>query len=214
MNKIFFILIAFVSLLFSSCEKDNIWGEGLAEYEHVYYVGFQKSIKFDYFVTCEIAANGSTRWREGSSTTNGTWIALNENNVVSVPFQFHSERVRSYDAVSKFWVVASGLTANDYSLSLEDGSLLSLDGSGVCTLTWKQAVKGLQKVRVTRKTAATGTLKFYCLDPSKPVNNNDVSTLVNNKTAEYEVDGLSHDVSFDATKEFVVTNSKMQVVFN
>ncbi|MDR1764201.1 MAG: hypothetical protein LBR64_09690 [Dysgonamonadaceae bacterium] len=215
MKKIIYgLLTAIILTSVSSCEKDNIWGDGLPEYEHVYYVGFYKSIKFDYYVTFEIAANGATQWREGSSTTNGTWEALDENNAVNVPLEFHSERVRSYDAVSKLWVSSATLVAGtDYSLSLEDGSSLTSESAGVYSLTWKQAKKGIQKVKVKRLTANTGDIKFYTLDPSKPVNSNDLTTLVNNKTSEYEIDALSADFAVNATAGYAVTNSKMLVSF-
>jgi len=215
MKNIFYSLLAVMLLLgFSSCEKDNIWGDGLPEYEHVYYVGFLKTQKFEYYVNFEIAADGTTRWREGSQQTNGTWENLSDVNFVGVPLEFHSERVRSYDAVCKLWVTATSLAEGaDYSLSLEDGSALQSEGSGVYLITWKQAKKGVQKVKVTRKSAKTGEIKFYTLDPSKPANPNDLATLVNNKTSEYEIDGFSDDVVVNATAGYVVTDSHMTVSF-
>ncbi|MDR0745558.1 MAG: hypothetical protein LBF17_03580 [Mediterranea sp.] len=214
MKNIGYILSAICLLLTAGCEKDNVWGDGDPKYEHVYYVGFYKSILFSYYVTYEIAADGSTQWREGSSTSNGTWAALEERNVVGIPFEFHSERVRTYDVVTKFWITTGdGLVAGtDYDLSLGDGATLTSEGNGVYSFVWPQAVKGVKKVNVTRKSAATGTLKFYTLDPGKQVNTNDLTTLVNNKTSEYEVDGLSHDLAFNAST-FAITDSKMRVSF-
>jgi len=215
MRKIVSVFAALCLFFTTGCEKDNIWGDGDPAYEHVYYVGFYKSIKFDYYVTFEIAADGATQWREGSTASNGTWQALDDRNVVGVPFEFHSERVRSYDAVSKFWIVATGLTAGtDYAVALEDGTTLTPD-NGVYTITWKQAVKGVQKVRITRKTAAAGNLKLYTLDPASIVNPDDLSTTVNNKTAEYEVRGLSFDCIFSKTDYTVpnVSDSRLTVNF-
>jgi hypothetical protein len=212
MKNICYILSTVSLLLLASCEKDNLWTDGDPKYEHVYYVGFYKSILFSYYVTYEVAADGSTQWREGSSTSNGTWAALEEKNAVSIPFEFHSERVRTYDVITRFWIAESGLTATDYGLSLEDGATLTSEGNGVYSFVWPQAIKGVKKVKITRKSAATGTLKFYTLDPAKPVNTNDLTTLVNNKTSEYEVDGLSQDLAFNSTT-FAVTDSKMRVNF-
>jgi len=187
MKKIFYILAVMGLFMTTGCEKDNIWGEGDPAYEHIYYIGFYKSIKFDYYVTFEIAANGAAQWREGSTTSNGTWQATEPANVAGVPFEFHSERVRTYDAVSKFWVVANGLSTGDYTLTLEDGTALSPDGSGVYSITWPQAKKGVKKVLVTRRTAAVGDLKFYTLNPASILNTNDIPTTVNNITNDCEV---------------------------
>ncbi|MDR3339189.1 MAG: hypothetical protein LBT25_03670 [Candidatus Symbiothrix sp.] len=216
MKKIFYILAVMGLFMTTSCEKDNIWGEGDPAYEHIYYVGFYKSIKFDYYVTFEIAANGASQWREGSTTANGTWQATEPANVAGVPFEFHSERVRTYDAVSKFWVVANGLSVGgDYTLTLEDGTALSPDGSGVYSIIWTQAKKGVKKVLVTRKSAAVGDLKFYTLNPASILNTNDLPTTVNNKTDDCEVRGLSHDIIFDKSDYTKpnITNSTVTVYF-
>lgn len=198
MKKILFICITVFLFGLNSCEKDNKWGDGLPEMEHVYYIGFNKTnINTDY-LTYEVAANGDTRWKYGSNATNGTFTPTEAKWEISVPFQFHSERVRSYNAVTNFWITSNGATnlvaGTDYSVSTEDGTAITPDAQGVYSITWPQTKKGIQNVKIKRLTAADGSLRVYVLDPAKGAPNaSDLTTTVNNKTNEYEIRGLSFD---------------------
>jgi hypothetical protein len=176
-NRIY-MLAAVATLLSAGCEdKINTWGDGDPALEHVYYVGFYKatifSAKFDY----PLNAQGDT---------------------ATIPFQFHSERVRSYNVTTYFWVTNDGTSAltagTDYTVLGDNGAALSLSPSGAYSLTWPQAVKGKQMVKIVRKTEATGVLKVNTLDPANgtPTGTN-IATTVNNTTTEYEVRGLTHD---------------------
>jgi hypothetical protein len=201
MKKIIFIFIALMLFGITGCEKDNIWGDGLPENEHVYYVSFYKSNAdniHNNYLTYEIkVADGTTRWKYGTNATSGTWTPTNELNVVSVPFEFHSERVRSYDAVSYFWITESDLAVNtNYMVTLENGTALTPNASGAYSLTWPQAKKGVQRVLIHRvaESDATGNLKLNILNPALgDPNPQDLETLVNNKASEYEIRGTSSD---------------------
>jgi len=198
MKKILFICITGLLFFMSSCEKDNTWGDGLPEMEHVYYIGFYKTNVNTDYLTYEVAANGDTQWKYGSSATNGTFTATDAKWEIAVPFQFHSERVRSYDSVIYFWVTnnsESNLAAGtDYSVIDENGSVITPDAQGAYSLTWAQTKKGVQNIKFKRLTSATGSLKVNVLDPAKGAPNaNDLTTTVNNHTNDYEVRGFTFD---------------------
>jgi hypothetical protein len=179
----------------ASCEKDNIWGDGLPEMEHVYYIGFYKTNVNTDALNYEIAADGSARWRINT----GTWMNTGEVNVTSpIPFQFHSERVRSYDAVNYFWVTNNStpaLTAGtDYSVVNESGDVIAPDAQGRYSIIWPQAKKEIRNIKIKRLSSAKGSLKINVLDPSKGTPNaSDISTTVNNHTNDYEVRGFTFD---------------------
>jgi hypothetical protein len=179
----------------TGCEKDNIWGDGLPEMEHVYYIGFYKTNVNTDALNYEVAADGSSRWRINT----GTWTNTDEANVTSpVPLQFHSERVRSYDAVNYFWVTNNGtstLTAGtDYSVVNESGAAIAPDAQGGYPITWPQAKKGIQNIKIKRLSSANGSLRVNVLDPSKGTPNaSDISTTVNNHANDYEVRGFTFD---------------------
>ena len=137
MKKIVFICATmFLLLCTSACEKVNEWGDGLPEMEHVYYIGFYKSNVNTDALNYEIAADGSARWRINT----GTWNNTGETNITSpVPLQFHSERVRSYNAVTYFWITnvgASNLKAGtDFSVTNENGAAITPDAQGAYSIT-------------------------------------------------------------------------------
>ena len=201
MKKILFIVAMAIGLLSTGCEIHETWDDGLPEMEHVYYVGFYKSnINTDY-LSYEVAKSGAARWRFGASLTAGTWQSTDEQWVATVPFQLHSERVRSYDAVTNFWIANDGesaLTAgSDYTVSLENGTALTPNANGIYSLTWPQTKKGIQNVKIKRSASSpNGVLKVYVLDPAKGTpQQSDISTTVNNKATEYEIRGFSFDYS-------------------
>lgn len=140
MKKILFILIAIAaSYTFTSCSDDE-WGNGDPAMEHIYYVGFQ----------------------DWGKLKNDVVFNLKEGESVAIPIQFHSERVRSYDVVTYYYVNSAGLTyGTDYQVTDEAGHLLQPDANGAFTLNWPKAVKGIQKVYVK------GLNAKYIYDESK-----------------------------------------------
>jgi hypothetical protein len=182
-------------LYISSC-KDDAWTSD-PDLEHIYYVGFFKAGVFSDALNYEIATNGTARWRVNSTA----WIVTGTDGVSSnIPFEFHSERVRSYDVTTFFWVSNSGtsglVAGTDYVVLSESGATLD-PTDGKYSLTWQQAKKGTQIVRIKRLTSATGTLKINTLDPANgtPKTTEDAyrESTLNNKSGEYEVRGLTHD---------------------
>jgi len=193
MNKILLICATmFLLICTTSCKTIDEWGDGLPEMEHVYYIGFYKSNVNTDNLNYEIASSGSARWRINT----GTWNNTNEAFISSpIPLQLHSERIRSYDAVTYFWVTNNGtssLTAGtDYSVLTESGIVIAPDAQGRYSLTWPQTKKGVQNVKIKRLTSKAGELKVNTLPAA--ANASDISTTVNNHANEYEIRGLSFD---------------------
>lgn len=140
MKKILFIVMAIAaSCTFTSCSDDE-WGNGDPAMEHIYYVGFE----------------------DWGKLKNDVVFNLKEGESVAIPIQFHSERVRSYDVVTYYYVSSSGLTyGTDYQVTDEAGHLLQPDDKGAFLLSWPKAVKGIQKVYVK------GLKSKYVYDESK-----------------------------------------------
>lgn len=196
MRKILFVCATlFLLLCATSCEKYNDWPDGRPEMENVYYIGFYKSNVNTDALNYEIAADGSARWRINT----GTWTNTGENNITSmIPLELHSERVRSYDAVTYFWVINDGtstLTAGtDYRVLTESGAAVTSDSQGAYSVTWPQTKKGVQNIKIQRLTSKKGTLKVNVLNPASGAPNaSDISTTVNNHTNDYEIRGLTFD---------------------
>ena len=196
MKKILFICATMFLLIgMTSCEKDNIWGDGLEEMEHVYYIGFFKTNINTDALTYEIAADGTARWRYASTA----WQNTGEVNITSpIPFQLSSERIRPYDAVNLFWITNNGsslVAGKDFIVTNENGvEIAPNDTQGVYSLTWPETRKGIQNIKIKRLTAAKGSLRINVLDPAKGTPNaSDISTTVNNIAAEYEIRGFSFD---------------------
>jgi hypothetical protein len=200
-----FFAVACTLLGGAGCDQIDNWTTDPA-LEHIYYVGFYKSGTFSDALNYEIASDGVARWRINT----GAWNETGTDGTSSpIPFQFHSERVRSYDAVTYFWVyndAGSALTPGaDYAVTDDAGNALS-PSDGKYALTWPQAKKGIQNIRIKRLSAAAGLLKVNTFDPSKgtPATGQDtyVESTRNSLTDEYEVRSLTHD------------NNKVTVTFN
>ncbi len=199
MKKIIgFIVVAAITLCSTSCEKHEMWGDGRSDLEHVYiFLVDQPDSQVDY-LSYEIAQNGDARWRHGSSATTGTWQA-SEQWVASVPFNFRSERVRTYDAVSFIWVVSTLKAGTDYTVTREDGTVITPDANGGYPLTWPQAKRADQSIEIKRMPGSpNGTIRVQTFKPN-PDNRvpviSDVATLVNNKTTDYEVRCSTLDIN-------------------
>ena len=199
MKKIIFMAAAVVALISTGCNIYSVWDDGVPEMEHVYYVRFFKTNVSTDFLSYEIAQSGNARWRFGSNAISGTWQTTDEQWVATVPIELCSERVRSYDAVNYFWLfnlAGSSLAADsDYTVTLENGTVLTPNASGAYSLTWPQTKKGVQNVKIKRSpTSPNGALRLNLYDPAKgaPVMQ-DLSTTVNNKAAEYEIRCITGD---------------------
>jgi len=204
MKKIIkFMVIATVLCCLSSCEVHELWGDGLLELEDVYVLFLDQPENAADFLSYEIAQNGDARWRYGSSPTSGTWM-VSEQWVASIPFNFRSERVRSYDVVSFIWLESTLMAGTDYVVTREDGTVITPDANGGYPLIWRQAKKAVQSIKIKRmQGSSNGTVRVQTFNPAKGVPViSDMASLVNNKTAEYEV----RCATFDVNKVMVTFN--------
>jgi hypothetical protein len=203
MKKYIFVITIIFGI--SSCKKEA-WTTDPA-LEHLYYTGFHKTGVFSDALNYEIAMDGTARWCVNSTA----WIETGSDGVSSdIPFEFHSERVRTYDVTTYFWVSnnddASVLVAGiDYAVIDKAGNTINL-ADGKYSLIWQQAKKGIQNVKIKRLTSTKGSLKVNTLNPANgtPATTEDEyrESTLNSKTGEYEVRGLSHDFN------------KVTVIFN
>jgi hypothetical protein len=202
---IIYICVALFMLPFAGCEIHETWEDGRPELEHVYYVSVIKDYnRADDRIEFEVAANGGARWRYLSASAapnpgTGPWHSTSENMTTSlIPFRFISERVRSYDAVTYFWITENGLSAGrDYSVHTENGSTLTPNAQGGYMLNWPQAKKGVQYVKIQRLSTTTGTINLNMLDRSRftgaSYDRDNLETLINNQTNDYLIRGLWFD---------------------
>ena len=190
------MVIATVLCCLSSCEVHELWGDGLLELEDVYVLFLDQPENAADFLSYEIAQNGDARWRYGSSPTSGTWM-VSEQWVASIPFNFRSERVRSYDVVSFIWLESTLMAGTDYVVTREDGTVITPDANGGYPLIWPQAKKAVQSIKIKRmQGSSNGTVRVQTFNPAKGVPViSDMASLVNNKTAEYEVRCATLDVN-------------------
>lgn len=197
------MVIATVLCCLSSCEVHELWGDGLLELEDVYVLFLDQPENAADFLSYEIAQNGDARWRYGSSPTSGTWM-VSEQWVASIPFNFRSERVRSYDVVSFIWLESTLMAGTDYVVTREDGTVITPDANGGYPLIWPQAKKAVQSIKIKRmQGSSNGTVRVQTFNPAKGVPViSDMASLVNNKTAEYEV----RCATFDVNKVMVTFN--------
>lgn len=172
MKKILFVAISLFCVLLTGCEKDH-WGTDPA-LEHVYYIGIRDLVGLN---------------------NNAVAVSVAQGDTTSVPLQFFSERVRSYDVVTYFYVGGTLKRGVNYEITDQNGNILTPDANGAFTLTWPKAVKGVQRVHIRTKSAGKGSFTILTSNPNAatPITSADVSTTVNNKTDQYEVRTFSQN---------------------
>ena len=85
----------------------------------------------------------------------------------------------------------------DYTVTREDGTVITHNADGSYSLTWPQAKKAIQNIKIKRTQGSPdGTIRIQTFNPANGVPViSDVSSLVNNKTAEYEVRCSTLDIN-------------------
>ncbi|MDR2776050.1 MAG: hypothetical protein LBC19_15210 [Tannerella sp.] len=197
MKRIIRFLAVAAAFCLEGCEVHEIWGDGRADLEHVYiFLLDQPDNQVDY-LSYEIAQNGDARWRYGSSATTGIWQPSDEQWVASVPFRFSSKQIRTYDVMSFIWMESDLTAGTDYTVTREDNTIITPNADGSYSLVWPQAKKGIQNIKIKRTQGSPdGTIKVQTFNPTNgiPIISN-ITSLVNNKTAEYEVRCTTLDVN-------------------
>ena len=214
-----YICVALLLLPVAGCHPYNTWPEGLPELEHTYYVSNVKTGNgTEQDLQHEIAADGTARFMlrihynpaPPAGTPLTEWVYSDEKNVTCpMDIRFVSERVRTYDAVTFIWVEtrSGGLSAGvDYTVHYADGTQLTPNAQGAYSLTWPQAKKAQQSIKIKRLTSTVGELRVMYLDRSKFAganpNRDNLEELLNNKTNDYTVRGFWHDYNYPVIVRF------------
>ncbi|MDD2306287.1 MAG: hypothetical protein PHP53_16405 [Prolixibacteraceae bacterium] len=172
---ILFITVVAVSSLFVSCKKDE-WSKGDPALANVYYVGFQNWADFK----------------------NSVKFNVNRNDTVSIPVQFYSEQVCSYDVVTKYYVTGAAVLGTDFNIVDKSGTVLTPDANGAFSLTWPQAIKGVKRVYVKALNGSAKTFLVQTFDP----NDTEVISYThtpNNATDQYQVNAFTQNYKVTVT---------------
>ena len=221
-NIVKLICAAIILLPFSGCNPYNTWGDGLPELEHTYYVGFCKWTNqgaeddLQYSIAADGTAKYLNRQQYNNSGSGGAmgqtsdWVVTGASGTfvtANIPFRFESQRVRSYDVVTYFWIeeINNALTTADYTVLSENGSPITRNADGSYSLTWPQAKKAEQNIKIKRNTAKTGRIRVVTLERSRFKNADGTTAaipnrgildhLLNSQTDQYTVRGFYFDYS-------------------
>ena len=167
MKKILYILtITAVCSLFFACSDDE-WGNGDPAMEHIYYFGFEDWGRNDNKITFDVK----------------------QGETISIPVQFHSERTRSYDVTTYYYVYGNLTHGVDYQVVDENGGNLQPDANGAFSVQWPKAVKGVKSIYIKGLNASTGEFTLATFNPNdgKIEHTNENINITNSKTNEYEV---------------------------
>lgn len=184
MKYIVVLLAAITCFTFVSCDNDE-WGNGDPVMEHVYYFGFEY-------------------WGDKNNyNKNQVEYNVEQGNLVGIPVQFHSERVRSYDVTVYYYVSGADsdlVRGTDYQITDEKGTVIDPDTNGAFAISFPQAKKGVKNIYVKALNGSKGSFKVLTFDPAAgeiahPDN------IANSQTAEYEVRAFT-------TNYFVTVNVK------
>lgn len=164
MKKIIFLLTIMIGVYtFTSCD-DNEWEEGDPSMEHIYYIGFKEWGKFNNKVKYNVEQGG----------------------ILEVPIQYHSERIRSYDVVTYYYVGDEMQRGVDYEIIDEEGKAIEPNQEGAYTVTWSKAKKGIYNIRIKALNAQKGSFTLHTFNP-KAGEIKHPDNITNSMTKDYEV---------------------------
>jgi hypothetical protein len=170
-----FIFVLTVSGIFLGCKKDA-WKDGDPALANVYYFGFQNWADFK----------------------NSVKFNVNRGDTVSIPVQFYSEQVRSYDVSTNYYVTGAAVRGVDYNITDNAGIVLNPDTNGAFTIAWPQAIKGVKRINVK---ALNGSAKSFFVQTYNPNNTEVISytSTMNNSTSDYEVHAFTQNYKVTVT---------------
>ncbi len=173
MKNIFYILIVLFCVLgLSSCGNDD-WD-------------YDKSLENVYFFGPQVWGYDDTK----KGNNNVVFYDIEQGGTAIVPMQLWCEFYRSYDVVTYYYLTSETLALGvDYNVVDENGSVITPDALGAYNFIWKNAVKGVKNVYVkSLPGGGIGTVTLQTAAPNAPIPvNNDLSTTLQSKTADYEV---------------------------
>lgn len=171
MKKILLILTAIsLSFTFTNCSDDDKWDATDLAMEHIYYIGFEDWGKLKNDVVFNVKAG----------------------DVQAIPVQFHSERVRSYDVVTYYYVSGTPVLGVDFQIVDENNNIVQPDTNGAYKMDWPKAVKGIKNIYVKALKVSSTPVIVSTFNPnigeiSHPDN------ITNSKTNNYEVRAFSQN---------------------
>lgn len=163
MKKISLLILAVIALCytFTSCSDDE-WSDGDPALEHIYYFGFEN-------------------W---GNLKNDVVFNVIKGDTSAIAVQFHSERTRSYDVTTYYYVSGSLVRGTDYEIIDSNMNILQPDSNGAFSVSWPKAVKGIKYVYVKALNGSTGSLNILTFDPKETIS---YTNITNNITNDYEV---------------------------
>lgn len=166
--KLMFVLIAAV-LTFAACSDDE-WSNDNAEMENIYYFGFHEWGKLNNRVTYSLAPG----------------------DTIAIPVEFFSEQNKGYNVEVSYFTSSTLTLGTDYQIVDENGNEIQPAADGSWKLTWPNAHKGIQYVRLKAISGGkTGSVTVLTCNPANPEISVDSTTIA--KTADYEVRGFSQN---------------------
>ena len=158
-----FVFVLTISSLFVNCKKGT-WSNGDPALANVYYVGFQNWADFK----------------------NSVKFNVNRGDTVSIPVQFYSEQVCTYDVETYYYVAGAAVLGTDYNIVDQTGAVLSPNAIGAFSLIWPKAVKGVKRIYVKALNGSAKTFTVQTFDPKDPAVISFTHT-PNNATDQYQV---------------------------
>ena len=167
------ILIAMVVTcgLFASCGDDD-WSNNNPAEEHTYFYGF-----------------------ENQANPGGNELVYNvaQEETVTIPTRFWSVYKRSYSPVVTYYTspVPNAdpqlVLGTDYQVVDANGAVLTPDANGGYSMTWPNALQGVQNVYIKALKGKTGKIRVLSIDPTKTISAEDVSSTYIVRTDKYNV---------------------------
>lgn len=170
MKKINLMLTLIAALLTLVACSDDEWSNDNSEMENIYYFGFHDWGKLNNKVTFSVA----------------------RGDTVAIPVEFFSEQNKSYTVEVSYYTSSSLSLGSDYQIVDENGAELQPSADGSWKLSWPNARKGIQYIRVKALSGGkTGSVTVLTCNPANPEISVDSTTIA--KTGDYEVRGFSQN---------------------
>ncbi len=181
MKKLLYLLAAILLLSTVSCSDDD-WGNDNAEYENVFYFGFQDWGKLKNDVT----------------------FSVSRGQTLSIPVQFWCRGTRSFDATAYYYIVSKLVSGTDYQVVDDQGTALTPDARGAYAMTWNLTATDttdnhrVQNIHIQALRGATGDVTVQTFNPNDTAAISNTYT-PNNITSQYEVHAFTQNYKVKVT---------------
>lgn len=170
MKKIKLLFAVLIALMTMSACSDDEWGNDNAAMENIYYYGFH----------------------DWGKQKNDVTFSVNQGDTVNIPVEFFSEQNKKYTVEVSYFTRSNLALGTDYQIVDENGNALQQNADGGWTMTWPNARKGIQFIRLKALTGGKkGTVTVLTCNPANQEIGVDSTTIA--KTSDYEVRGFSQN---------------------